>query len=108
MDRELPHVALSAHAHNREGLHRTDDEWLAERWSDPSTLVLVVAGTRLRLRDGTPEWVAPTEVPLRPTECVPPGPVEQTPVSLEEVALLLRTVWVPSGTREGVGPHPFG
>ena len=63
MARELPHVALSAHAHNREGFHRTDEEWLAGRWADPSTLVLPVVGTRLRLPDGTPEWVAPADAP---------------------------------------------
>jgi NAD+ diphosphatase len=63
VDRELPHVALSSHAHNREGLRRTDDTWLAGRWADPSTLVLVVAGTRLRLVDGTPEWISTSEAP---------------------------------------------
>ena len=56
-------MALSAHAHNREGLHRTDDDWLADKWADPSTLVLVVAGTRLRLPGGTPEWVAAADAP---------------------------------------------
>ena len=27
-DRELPHVALSQHAHDRQGILRTDDAWL--------------------------------------------------------------------------------
>ncbi|WP_243395265.1 NAD(+) diphosphatase [Nocardioides currus] len=63
MTRELPHVALSAHAHDREGMRRTDDEWLAERWADASTRVLVLAGTRLRPVDGAIEWVSPTEAP---------------------------------------------
>jgi hypothetical protein len=52
--------------------------------------------------------LAPTEVPLRPTECVPPGPVEQSPVSLEEVALSLRVVWPPSGTRDAVNRTHLG
>lgn len=63
MTRELPHVALSAHAHDREGLRRTDDDWLAERWADSSTRVLVLAGTRLRPVDGVVEWVGPADAP---------------------------------------------
>ncbi len=59
----LPHLALSAHAHNREGMLRTDDAWLAGRWADPETLVLVVAGTRIRPVDGALDWVAPGEAP---------------------------------------------
>ena len=42
--RVLPHVALSEHAHDRHGLHRTDEAWLDERWADPATRVLVIAG----------------------------------------------------------------
>lgn len=45
--------------------------------------------------------LAPSQVPLRPAECVPPGPVEQTPVSLEEVALSLRVTWFPQTPRGG-------
>ncbi|WP_442939953.1 NADH pyrophosphatase zinc ribbon domain-containing protein [Nocardioides sp. B-3] len=52
MTRELPHVALSAHAHDREGMRRTDEDWIAERWADSSTRVLVLSGTRLRPVDG--------------------------------------------------------
>ena len=62
---ELPHVALSRHAHNRLGLQRTDDDWILERWSDPASRVLVVAGTRLRPVDG--------DVPLVGTDQAPPG-----------------------------------
>ena len=62
-DRTLPHLALSAHAHNREGLRRTDDAWLREQWADPATRVLVVAGTRLRLADGLPAWTDPASAP---------------------------------------------
>ena len=56
-------MALSAHAHNRLGLQRTDDAWLAARLADPATRVLVVAGNRLRPVDGTVEWVAPDRAP---------------------------------------------
>jgi NAD+ diphosphatase len=62
-DRALPHVALSQHAHNRLGLRRTDEEWLAEAWQDPGTRVLVVAGNRLRPVDGEIRWTTPAEAP---------------------------------------------
>lgn len=62
-DRTLPHLALSAHAHNREGLMRTDGAWLADKWADPTTRVLVVAGNRLAVHDGTPQWVAAADAP---------------------------------------------
>ena len=61
--RPLPHAALSAHAHNRIGLRRTDEAWLDERMADPATRVLVVAGNRLRLVDGAVEWVTPDQAP---------------------------------------------
>lgn len=63
VNRELPHVALSARAHDREGMRRTDGEWLAERWADASTRVLVLAGTRLRPVDGAVQWVSPADAP---------------------------------------------
>jgi NAD+ diphosphatase len=62
-ERPLPHVALSAHAHNRMGLRRTDGAWLAERMADATTRVLVVAGNRLRPVDGAVEWISPDEAP---------------------------------------------
>ncbi len=62
-ERALPHVALSAHAHNRLGLSRTDDEWLASRTTDPATRVLVVSGNRLRPVDGVVTWVSPDQAP---------------------------------------------
>ena len=61
--RSLPHLALSAHAHNREGLHRTDGAWLEARWGDPTTRVLVVAGTRIHPVEGGVAWVSPAEAP---------------------------------------------
>jgi NAD+ diphosphatase len=57
------HQRLSAHPHDRVGAHRADDAWLAARWADPSTRVLVVSGTRVRLRDGDLDWVTPDEAP---------------------------------------------
>jgi NAD+ diphosphatase len=62
-NRALPHVALSRHAHNRLGLRRTDEEWLAEARRDPATRVLVVAGNRLRPVDGEIRWTAPDDAP---------------------------------------------
>lgn len=62
-------------------------------------------GARLREFQAT---LAPAEVPMRPTECIPPGPVEQSPVSLEEVALSLRVVWTPSGPRDAAPLNHFG
>ncbi|WP_235529440.1 NAD(+) diphosphatase [Nocardioides sp. Soil774] len=62
-ERLLPHVALSLHAHNRMGLRRTDEEWLAETMADPTTRVLVVSGNRLRPVDGGIEWTTPGDAP---------------------------------------------
>lgn len=63
MTRVLPHMALSEHAHDRHGLYRTDDAWLDERWADPATRVLVVAGARVRPVDGRITWVPPHQAP---------------------------------------------
>ena len=58
-------IALSARSHERIGGRRTDDAWLAERWADPATRVLVLAGGRFPLGDdGTAvRWLAPAEAP---------------------------------------------
>ncbi|WP_181312366.1 NAD(+) diphosphatase [Nocardioides campestrisoli] len=61
--RELPHVALSARAHNREALHRTDEAWLEREWGSPETRVLVLAGARVRAAEDGLAWVAPDEAP---------------------------------------------
>jgi NAD+ diphosphatase len=61
--RLLPHAALSQHAHDRHGLQRTDESWLDERWADPGTRVLVIAGARVRPVDGRITWVSPAEAP---------------------------------------------
>ena len=57
------HERLTANPHDRAGVHRADDAWLAERWADPRTRVLVVSGTRIRPVDGALQWVAPAEAP---------------------------------------------
>lgn len=59
----FPHLDLAAHAHDRAGERRVDEEWLAARWADPASRVLVVAGTRLRPEHGRLRWVAPADAP---------------------------------------------
>lgn len=63
MGRQLPHLALSEHAHNRHGFERTDQAWLDDRWADPQTKVLLVAGNRMRPVDGALQWLAPADCP---------------------------------------------
>jgi NAD+ diphosphatase len=60
---EPVHIALSRHAHDRIADRRVDEAWLAEVWADPSTRVMVIAGTRFRLVDGRVPWVPPAEAP---------------------------------------------
>jgi NAD+ diphosphatase len=59
----FPHLDLAANAHDRAGQHRIDEEWLARRWTDPRSRVLVVSGTRIRPVDGRLHWVAPADAP---------------------------------------------
>ena len=59
----FPHLDLAANAHDRAGVHRVDEAWLGERWADPASRVLVIAGTRLRPVDGAVAWVSPSEAP---------------------------------------------
>ena len=61
--RLLPHAALSRHAHDRHGELRADDRWLEERWADPGTRVLVIAGARVRPVEGRLDWVSSREAP---------------------------------------------
>jgi len=58
-------IALSARSHERIGGRRTDEGWLAARWADPQTRVLVLAGGRFPLTDeGTAvRWMSPEEAP---------------------------------------------
>ncbi|MDF1602178.1 NAD(+) diphosphatase [Nocardioides sp. YIM 152315] len=57
------HERLIAHPHDRSGVHRADDAWLAEHWADPEARVLVVSGTRIKPVDGAIEWVSPADAP---------------------------------------------
>lgn len=59
----FPHLDLAANAHDRAGLHRVDDAWLAARWADQASRVLVISGTRIRPVDGRLDWVAPADAP---------------------------------------------
>ncbi|KRA37983.1 MULTISPECIES: NAD(+) diphosphatase [unclassified Nocardioides] len=59
----FPHLALAADAHERHGLHRNDEAWLADRWADPDSRVLVVAGTRVRPGPDGLEWVSAADAP---------------------------------------------
>lgn len=59
-ERDLPHVALSRHAHDRIADRRADSAWMQEVWSSPETRVMVIAGTRLRT---DPLWVSPAQAP---------------------------------------------
>ena len=58
-------IALSARSHERIGGRRTDEAWLAQKWADPATRVLVLAGGRFPIsEDGTAvRWLPPTEAP---------------------------------------------
>ena len=59
----LPHLALSADPHDRAGVRRTDPAWLDQRWADPTSRVLVVAGARVRLDGDRVEWLPPGQAP---------------------------------------------
>jgi NAD+ diphosphatase len=58
-----PHVELAADPHDRVGERRADQDWLDAAWADPTTRVLVVAGTRVRPVAEALEWVSPVEAP---------------------------------------------
>jgi NAD+ diphosphatase len=58
-----PHLELAAHPHARTAEHRADPGWLDTAWSDPTSRVLVVAGSRVRQVDGAVAWVGPGEAP---------------------------------------------
>jgi NAD+ diphosphatase len=58
-----PHIDLAADPHDRIGVRRTDEAWLADRWADKDSRVLVIAGTRVRPVDGALPWVPPYDAP---------------------------------------------
>lgn len=58
-----PHLRIVDNPHDRAAVRRKDEAWLAGRWADPTTRVLVVAGTRVQPRDGALDWVSPAAAP---------------------------------------------
>ncbi|GAA3648588.1 NAD(+) diphosphatase [Nocardioides ginsengisoli] len=61
----FPHLTLTQDPHDRLGLLRTDEAWLAARWDDADARVLVISGTRVKPGAGGIEWV--------PTALAPDG-----------------------------------
>ena len=59
----FPHLSLVADPHDRLGLLRTDEAWLQQRWEDPASRVLVIAGTRVRPGADGLEWLPSAEAP---------------------------------------------
>jgi NAD+ diphosphatase len=59
----FPHLRLVADPHDRAGGHRADDGWLDRAWHDPTSRVLLVAGSRVRPVGGAAPWVPSTELP---------------------------------------------
>ena len=58
-----PHLRIVENPHDRVGVRRKDEAWLEGRWADPETRVVVIAGTRVRPRDGLLDWVSPADAP---------------------------------------------
>jgi hypothetical protein len=58
-------IALSVRSHERIGGRRTDEAWLSEKWADPATRVLVLAGGRFPVTDDRTavRWLSPSEAP---------------------------------------------
>lgn len=59
----LPHAAVSAYAHDRHGVERTDEAWLRRAWDDPDVRILAIAGNRILVRDGAPLFTAAADLP---------------------------------------------
>ena len=58
------HERLSSGRYDRAAAHRSDAAWIQEHWADPSSRVVVLAGTRIRPLDGAIEWISPREAPV--------------------------------------------
>ncbi len=55
-------IALTARMHDRAGVRRDDEEWLAKAWADPSTRMVPLAGGRFPVdADGAVAWREPAE-----------------------------------------------
>jgi NAD+ diphosphatase len=59
----FPHLTLTQDPHDRLGLLRTDESWLAERWDDAAARVLVISGTRVKPGAGGIEWIPTAQAP---------------------------------------------
>ena len=57
------HLRLTSNPHDRIGHHRADPDWLADRWADETTRVLVVAGNRVAPTGSGVAWVSPGQAP---------------------------------------------
>ncbi|MCA1984576.1 NAD(+) diphosphatase [Nocardioides nematodiphilus] len=57
------HERLSSGRYDRAAAHRADTAWIEEHWADPTSRVVVLAGTRIRPVDGAIEWIAPEDAP---------------------------------------------
>ena len=62
-DGDYVHQRLQRDPHDRAGHHRTDPDWVAARWADPTSRVLVVAGNRVAPSPSGAAWVSPGEAP---------------------------------------------
>ncbi|MDQ6935321.1 MAG: NAD(+) diphosphatase [Actinomycetota bacterium] len=56
-------ISLGGATHDRLSARRHDQQWLADAWADPSSRVLVLAGSRLPVREQELTWVPPDEAP---------------------------------------------
>jgi NAD+ diphosphatase len=58
-------LALSRHAHDRLGNQRVDDAWIAARWEEATTRVMLLHRNTVAVDDGgeRPVYVAPQEAP---------------------------------------------
>jgi NAD+ diphosphatase len=56
-------LALSRHAHDRLGNQRVDDDWVASRWDDPGTRVMLLHKNTVAVDEAsnTPVYVSPQE-----------------------------------------------
>ena len=99
-----PHERLSATAHDRAAVRRTDDAWLEQRWADPTSRVLVVSGTRVKPVDGALPWVPPDEAPdgLRVLLGEQEGAARFAVITGAELAKAEQGEWLPL---RGLLPH---
>ena len=58
----FPHLNLAANPHDRTAVRRLDENWLAARWADPDSRVLLISGARIRPVDGGVEWLSSAEL----------------------------------------------